>query len=190
MYSINPFRFHNIPKEVFAPNFVPLSVKQEQSTINVYANCGLTKGLCSKVIDISELSEYADLEYGSVASRILVELSDDDLTIVSVNCSQDWVKSVQLAKDIHSFNVILEKVDSNKLVLRTVKCIKEGGELIMWFSENLQAVIGIPFLTPTNIQGKQKEIVYYQNFKTPQELELNESVFMNDYNIHDSMITI
>jgi hypothetical protein len=146
MYSVNTF---GVPNEVFAPRLSV--VKQEKVTqASVLANCGLSKGLCSQVMTVSEVIESGVEQY----EKIFIKVSDQDLTLVpTTSHPRCWVRSVQLAKDVHSFNVILEKLEPNKLVIRTVNSVKECDELVMWFAEELQAELGIPFLTPTNIQG-------------------------------------
>lgn len=85
-----------------------------------------------------------------------------------------WIRAVRLSDDCHSYNLQLrlqpsslyDAVDSNrqqesKLVLQTVKPIEAGGELLMWFSEEILAMIQVAFLAPANIQGQYLQHVLY-----------------------------
>lgn len=80
-----------------------------------------------------------------------------------------WIRAVRLADDCHSYNVQLrlqspplystvppmepKRQQNSKLVLQTVKPIEAGEELLMWFSEDILAILQVAFLTPANIQG-------------------------------------
>lgn len=40
------------------------------------------------------------------------------------------------------------------VILKTIRSITPGEPLLMWFTENILAMMNMPFLTPSNIQGK------------------------------------
>lgn len=66
-----------------------------------------------------------------------------------------WIKHIRLSNDVHSNNCIVElSADTKELRLRTLRNIECGEELTMWFSEDVVALMFIPFLTPANIRGK------------------------------------
>lgn len=78
-----------------------------------------------------------------------------------------WIRALRLSDDCHSYNMQLrlhptQKPCSNlnknlptpKLILQSVKPIAAGEELLLWFSEDILAMLQIAFLTPANIQGK------------------------------------
>lgn len=71
---------------------------------------------------------------------------------------QIWLKQLRLAMDVHSNNTILETSASHDgcsvVYLRVLRNIDVGEELLLWFSEEILALMGIPFLTPANIRGK------------------------------------
>lgn len=73
---------------------------------------------------------------------------------------QIWIKQLRLAMDVHSNNTILETRTANddgssvSVYLRAIRNIDAGEELLLWFSEEILALIGIPFLTPANIRGE------------------------------------
>lgn len=66
-----------------------------------------------------------------------------------------WIKNIRIADDIPGANVLLHLTD-DKIEVKTIKTIGTGDDLLLWFSEEILSVIGIPFLTPANIQGKQR----------------------------------
>lgn len=45
-------------------------------------------------------------------------------------------------------------INDNGIVLKTIRNVAPGEPLLMWFTENILAMLSIPFLTPSNIQGK------------------------------------
>lgn len=76
-----------------------------------------------------------------------------------------WVRALRLSDDCHSYNVQLRLLPSPKqstptssilessLLLQCVRPISPGQELLLWFSEEILAMLQIVFLTPANIQG-------------------------------------
>lgn len=45
-------------------------------------------------------------------------------------------------------------MSDNGVMLKTIRNVTPGEPLLMWFTENILAMLNIPFLTPSNIQGK------------------------------------
>lgn len=92
-----------------------------------------------------------------------------------------WSRALRLSDDCHSYNVQLKfhpsyhysinnhiKAERNpQLVLQVVKPIQSGQELLLWFSEDILAMLQIVFLTPANIQGTsnslQKKVILYKS---------------------------
>lgn len=66
-----------------------------------------------------------------------------------------WLRAIRIADDIPGANVLLD-IRDDKVELKTIKLINVGDELLLWFSEEVLGLMAIPFLTPANIQGKQK----------------------------------
>lgn len=77
-----------------------------------------------------------------------------------------WVRAIRLSDDCHNYNIQLKlkpsqriSNSSNKntspsqLILQVVRPIQAGQELLLWFSEDILAMLQIAFLTPANIQG-------------------------------------
>ncbi|KAG8232418.1 hypothetical protein J437_LFUL012849 [Ladona fulva] len=73
----------------------------------------------------------------------------------SLNAGTCWLRAIRIAEDCHSCNVRLLEVGSAGFVARTTRQIARGEELLLWFSPEVLARLGIPFLTPINIRGKQ-----------------------------------
>lgn len=68
------------------------------------------------------------------------------------------MRHARFAPDCHSFNVLVHRIHEQSAVrLQTVREIREGEEIILWYDEDFLALAGIPFLTPNNIQGKETE---------------------------------
>ncbi|XP_024939206.1 zinc finger protein 362 isoform X2 [Cephus cinctus] len=65
-----------------------------------------------------------------------------------------WVKVVPLAEDCQSCNVILMSTDGG-VILKAIRSITPGEPLLMWFTENILAMMNMPFLTPANIRSKR-----------------------------------
>lgn len=70
--------------------------------------------------------------------------------LVSTSC---WLKIVEIANDCQSCNVLL-MITAEGVMLKTIRDIIPGEPLLMWFTEAILAMLNIPFLTPSNIQGK------------------------------------
>lgn len=77
-----------------------------------------------------------------------------------------WIRALRLSDDCHSYNVQLrlqpsqkvcstlsKKMPVPKLILQCVRPVQAGQELLMWFSEDILAMLQIAFLKPANIQG-------------------------------------
>lgn len=71
-----------------------------------------------------------------------------------------WIQAIRLANDCHSYNtrVCLDKPEGGespmpRLILEVTRPIKAGHELLLWFSEDILAILQMAFLTPANIQG-------------------------------------
>lgn len=64
-----------------------------------------------------------------------------------------WIRTAKLAKGVHESNTILERVGS-RLRVRVVKTIEKDGQIYLWFSEEVAALMRITFLRLENIQGQ------------------------------------
>lgn len=105
--------------------------------------------------------------------QISIKANNVNTIELDENCKQTlndkihWVRSLRLSDDCHNYNIqlrllpsqrlsnILNKsVNMPKLILQTVRPVEAGQELLMWFSEDILAMLQMAFLTPANIQGE------------------------------------
>lgn len=66
-----------------------------------------------------------------------------------------WLKTIDIAHDISTCNVKLTGAKEG-VFLKTVRHIKTGESLQMWFTEEILLMLNIPFLLPINIRSKTK----------------------------------
>lgn len=79
--------------------------------------------------------------------------SDDSIAPQDLALRQSfWIKNIRVSDDIPGANVLLEMKDE-RIELKATKLISTGHELLLWFSEEILSLMGIPFLIPANIQG-------------------------------------
>lgn len=90
--------------------------------------------------------------------KVMLAIDSDGFLKVNgeANKHQFWVKAINIAHDTYSHNALLEIGTDRKLRLKIVKNVVADDEVLLWFSEEILAVMGVPFLTPANIQGKWK----------------------------------
>lgn len=65
-----------------------------------------------------------------------------------------WLKSLTLAYDTYSHNAQLEITNDHRLRVKIVKNLVVDEEIQLWFSDEILAMLSVPFLTPVNILGK------------------------------------
>lgn len=65
-----------------------------------------------------------------------------------------WLRSLQLAHDTYSHNAQLEVTGDHRLRVKIVKNLVIDEEIQLWFSDEILAILAVPFLTPANILGK------------------------------------
>lgn len=76
-----------------------------------------------------------------------------------------WLRSLSLADDTYSHNAQLEITSDHRLRVRTVKNLVIDEEIQLWFSDEILAILMVPFfLTPANILGKFCQHTIYNYF--------------------------
>lgn len=65
-----------------------------------------------------------------------------------------WLRSLTLAHDTYSHNAQLEITSDHRLRVKIVKNLVIDEEILLWFSDEIIAILAVPFLTPANILGK------------------------------------
>jgi hypothetical protein len=152
-----------------------------ENLLKISANTKFEKGvfLTENVAKNSVTTNFAfndismDLNF---PSRFSVKLgSDNKITpIDSAIASKFWIRNIRLASDITSANALLELRD-DKLEVVVIKDLSANDELLMWFSDELTGLLGIPFLTPANIQGQKCYICHHclRIFENPNPLKIH-----------------
>ncbi|XP_029039580.2 PR domain zinc finger protein 13 [Osmia bicornis bicornis] len=137
----------------------------------------LPRDCTTEVIDVNKLCQKSTsvVRYVEVADEGGRLYCVDGL--VSTSC---WLKVVAFAKDCQSCNVILMTTDKG-VMLKTIKSITPGEPLLMWFTENILAMMNMPFLTPSNIQGQNRYICHMCDnlFEYPNPLKIHLALKCN-----------
>lgn len=76
-----------------------------------------------------------------------------------------WLRSLTLAHDTYSHNAQLEITSDHRLRVKIVKQLVIDEEIQLWFSDEILAILSVPFLTPANILGKIFRIRTLNSFK-------------------------
>ncbi|KAJ8943376.1 hypothetical protein NQ318_002609 [Aromia moschata] len=133
----------------------------------VTATTSIPQGSMSTAIEPTLLLGQPDVQQISVGinSHGTIEL-DEKCKSVWYN-NTHWIRALRLSDDCHSYNIQLRLQPSYqrpstslnkisqipKLILQAVRPVEAGQELLLWFSEDILAMLQIVFLTPANIQG-------------------------------------
>lgn len=64
-----------------------------------------------------------------------------------------WLRSLTIAHDTYSHNAQLEITSDHRLRVKIVKHLVIDEEIQLWFSDEILAILTVPFLTPANILG-------------------------------------
>lgn len=127
----------------------PTSV--EQIRLGCFASCLLPKDTKSRRFDEVKNCDRA------ANGKVMVAIDSDGFLKANSEATRRhhfWLKSMNIAHDTYSNNALLEVSGDRKLRLKIVKNVAAGEELLLWYSEEILAVMAVPFLTPANIQGK------------------------------------
>ncbi|XP_023310486.1 zinc finger protein 226 [Anoplophora glabripennis] len=138
----------------------------------VTAATGIPQGALSDAIEPALLLGQPDIQQISVGinSNGTIELDEKCKDVWDNNTH--WVRALRLSDDCHSYNMQLrlqpayqrpttslaKLTQIPKLMLQAVRPIEAGQELLLWFSEDILAMLQIVFLTPANIQGQKKYV--------------------------------
>lgn len=116
-----------------------------------FASCFIPKETKTKAFDFVDTScNRKSNEQQSLRINSLGYLQINDNIPESI-----WINSLNIAHDTYSNNALLEINVERKLRIKIVKNVMINEEILMWFSEEILAIMNIPFLTPANILGKQ-----------------------------------
>ncbi|KAF5288595.1 hypothetical protein FQA39_LY15374 [Lamprigera yunnana] len=120
--------------------------------------------------------------------QILIGMDDDGSLDLQKSSKQvwsndvHWVRALRLSDDCHSYNVQLKlqslskkSLSCSKLILEAIRPIPMGQELLLWFSEDVLALLQMVFLTPANIQGQKRYVCTMCSalYESPNPLKLH-----------------
>ena len=77
-------------------------------------------------------------------------------TVETAGVGLDWMTYIRPASDRHEQNVEVvfgHHAGGGGLRLRTIRVVKPGDELLIWYGDQLALDLGVPVLTPANIRG-------------------------------------
>ncbi|RZC38108.1 zinc finger protein 560 [Asbolus verrucosus] len=131
----------------------------------------IPQGAVSAAIEPAQLLGQPDIVQISAQPNTLGTI-DLEKNSKDVWCQEiHWVRALRLSDDCHSYNIQLrfhpsqrpgtsfsKNVPSPKLILQAVRPIETGQELLLWFSEDILAMLQIAFLTPGNIQVRENAL--------------------------------
>ncbi|KAH8234834.1 hypothetical protein KR032_003793 [Drosophila birchii] len=88
--------------------------------------------------------------------------------------SASLLRQIKLSEDVYSFNAIFE-LHGGQVRVRLVRDVAREDEIVAWFGEELVLLMGIPFLTPLNIQGNSRYTCHlcHLTFETPHPLKIH-----------------
>ncbi|KAH8379013.1 hypothetical protein KR009_002668 [Drosophila setifemur] len=97
------------------------------------------------------------------------QLSNGELIV-----SASLLRQIKLSEDVYSFNAIFE-LQGGQVRVRLVRDVARDDEIVAWFGEELVLLMGIPFLTPLNIQGNNRYTCHlcHLTFETPHPLKIH-----------------
>ncbi|XP_048509865.1 PR domain zinc finger protein 13 [Athalia rosae] len=164
---------------IMAQNNLMKSIEALKNTISqrfprssVIAATALPKDASTEIVQVNQLSTQKNTP---AVQNIEVAFVDGRLRHAGgAENSTSWLKMVALAEDCQSCNVLLVLAEKG-VVLKTIRRIAPGEELLMWFTENILAMMNMPFLTPANIQGQNRYVCHQCHvlFEYPNPLKVH-----------------
>ncbi|KAJ8913500.1 hypothetical protein NQ315_017050 [Exocentrus adspersus] len=138
----------------------------------VTATGGIPQGAVSGAVEPALLLGQPDIQQISVGINAQGTIELDEKCKEVWDEKTHWIRALRLSDDCHSYNIQLRLQPAYqrpstsltkftqipKLMLQAVRPIEAGQELLLWFSEDILAMLQIVFLTPANIQGQKKYV--------------------------------
>lgn len=113
----------------------------------------LPKSISTKDFSVQELM----LPESEVVVKIVISTSGF-VSAKSDLSTHQWIKCAKIANGVHEHNAILVRSYGSYVKLKIVKDIRVNEEILLWFSEEVQLMMGISFLSLENIQGENRYI--------------------------------
>ncbi|KAH8304026.1 hypothetical protein KR018_006406 [Drosophila ironensis] len=133
----------------------------------VYTAQYTPKDTCSTAVPTTAL--LSSTATPSDSGRSHCQLSNGELIV-----SAAQLRQIKLSEDVYSFNAIFE-LHGGQVRVRLVRDVGREDEIVAWFGEELVLLMGIPFLTPLNIQGNSRYTCHHCHltFETPHPLKIH-----------------
>lgn len=101
----------------------------------------------------------------SLKCKSFISIDGSGFIVNDQNFSESvWLRSLTIAHDTYSHNAQLEITGDHRLRVKIVKHLVIDEEIQLWFSDEILAIMCIPFLTPANILGKFNEAFFLFKF--------------------------
>ncbi|XP_023035721.2 sal-like protein 4 [Drosophila willistoni] len=135
----------------------------------VYTLQYTTKDTFSNTVATSDLINSSAMPTDITRSHCQISASNGELIM-----SASLLRQIKLSEDIYSFNAIFE-LSGGQVRIRLVRDVARDDEIVAWFGEELVLLMGIPFLTPLNIQGNNRYTCHlcHLTFETPHPLKIH-----------------
>ncbi|XP_068143204.1 sal-like protein 4 [Drosophila tropicalis] len=135
----------------------------------VYTLQYTTKDTYSNAVATSDLINSSAMPTDITRSHCQISASNGELIM-----SASLLRQIKLSEDIYSFNAIFE-LSGGQVRIRLVRDVARDDEIVAWFGEELVLLMGIPFLTPLNIQGNNRYTCHlcHLTFETPHPLKIH-----------------
>lgn len=147
--------FRDVKLDTTAADCVSESESEGDRSITAsgcFASGVIPKGSHSRAVDNFEF--YAASK-GLEEKHLRLRVSSSGLLQAEANIpDHKWIRLIKLSNDTQSNNAILEMTSHKQLCVRILRNLQPDEEILMWFSEEILALMYIPFLTPANIRGK------------------------------------
>ncbi|EDW33410.1 GL15563 [Drosophila persimilis] len=133
----------------------------------VYTSQYTPKDTCSSSVPTQAL--LSSTATPTDGTRAYCQVSNGELIM-----SATLLRQIKLSEDVYSFNAIFE-LHGGQVRLRLVRDVAREDEIVAWFGEELVLLMGIPFLTPLNIQGNSRYTCHlcHLTFETPHPLKIH-----------------
>ncbi|XP_001604522.2 sal-like protein 3 [Nasonia vitripennis] len=127
---------------------LPPPVSQHRPIVK--ASTMLSQDSFTEIIDVDSLM--TDEAPGPLVQYVEIAEAAGKLYCVDNQIKAEcWLKIITIAKDCQSSNVLL-MTDEKGVFLKTIRPIVSGETLLLWFTQNILAMLNMPYLTSVNIE--------------------------------------
>lgn len=159
--------------------------KKKMNNIQVLRKCVsvafLPKNSSTKDFPVQELL----LPESDASVKVVISTSGFVCAKSELNTHQ-WIKCAKIANGVHEHNAVLVRSYGGYLKLKVVKDIRVNDEILLWFSEDVQSMMGVSFLGLDNIQGENRYLCNkcQKSFENPNPLKIHIATSCERYPVH------